>query len=136
MIDMERSVPGYILYVVLATTLGLAAHAALLRSAFGLFRLEPSARAVSIGYGIYAVLAAAAGLAYQLAVYNPAVAKWLTDHPKSTPGTIGPGWLGDVAVIAGRITLLAFGVAVLVVMFRRDVTDAFSGRGPMVPEKD
>jgi hypothetical protein len=136
MVDAFLAVPGYVPYVIVTTTLDSVMAVVLIISGFGLLKLRPWGRWGSIVFSAYWIPATVAAAVYTLAVLQPAMAAWGEDYSRRMGGAAGPGndpSANNVVALIYHAFLMAYAVALLVVMFLPGVAAAFSGREDPAP---
>jgi hypothetical protein len=124
-VEAFKSVPGFVPYLIVSLLLSLVALMLLIVSGFGLLNMQPWARGICIGYGVYAVLSSLVGLVYNLTVVAPALREYFQQHPPAGGASPGMNPVGDVV---SALIGMAYGVALLIVMFLPHVSAAFAGQ--------
>jgi hypothetical protein len=148
-----QSIPGFIPYMIVTTVLGTIMTIVLVVAGFGLLKMRRWARTACLVYAVYTILSTVAGGIYTFAVMQPAVQKWQVEfeakmkkaQPKGAPGAptapAGPpptvnAFTNVASTVAGEIIGIAYAVALLIVLNRRDIRAAFARAGTEGTEID
>jgi hypothetical protein len=136
MVEAFKSVPGYIPFMIASLVVGLVVLIALIVSGFGLLSMRPWARWICIVYGVYAILSALVGLVYNLAVVGPALEEYARQHGPAAADSTGMN--NPIMNVFSTLIGMAYGIALLIVMFLPHVSAAFAGkwRRPVLEMED
>lgn len=140
--SLNRNAPGYLPISGGLACLGFVIAIVLIASGIGLLQMQKWARFASIGYAIVAILVGFVNLGYTIAVVNPAVTKAQEDAVRATaqkfggkqgmPGAspnIGGQIGGTIGALIGSVISMIYPIAVLIVMFLPNVSQAFREGG-------
>jgi hypothetical protein len=123
-----QSIPGFVPYMIASSLLDTIMALLIAIAGFGLLSMRPWARWLSVVYGIYTILASLFGIIYTLTVINPTIQSWQVELARRQGTAPPPASAGDVTRLALPVCAIAYGVALLVVLFLPHVSAAFAGK--------
>lgn len=134
-----REVPSYTNWMSFGAFLLIFATTLAFLSGLGLLKLQPRARALTIGYAIYLILQQVVTVTYNLVYVMPAASHWETEflrqNPKLPPFVAQSTTIGMYVGLAVPLLYVIWALIMLGIMNSGNVKLAFSGR-PLSPEEE
>jgi hypothetical protein len=140
MMGIYDRVPGLFAYTIYQFLAQFVVGVALIAAGIGLLKVRPWARRICALVSVYTFLAVIAHVAYQIAVVQPATKEFMEDYAaKMVPrGSAFPSQimsmssqLGMVFLILFAVLLIAYAIALLVILYHPRVRPAFEQRPPL-----
>jgi hypothetical protein len=128
----QNKIPGFIPFMIVSLPLSILMGLVLIIAGVGLFKMKPSARKLCVIWSVYCLISVPLSTIYTMTQINPVQYAYAQDL-NARMARMGLGGVeqpnyGPYTTIASAIVLIGYGIAVLVLLYRPHVSEAFAGK--------